>query len=687
MVIKIEKDKEIDEKDIDVPSKIDLGDIIPLMEKIKKTDDLYEKNKILYDILRKIPEEHITLKNVVKEMLCDDEKFITKREFNDIWKKTHKELKILESKKKGEEKLKEIGESIETFIYDNDTEIRQTENGIYYVIKSKSKFGFIYTEPQKVLKGKLEILSYTNDPITNLPLYNIKFRGFDYNTIDISTFINLFKEYILHREFGRDIIRVVFDESRTPDKKRKAETILGFNDGWKLPQNEDENGFSLICTTDYHKRAYKSASKMIKIYSEKEKEHYIKYLKAFIKRTQMNEIKMNILIGWFLAAPFRKFFIDYLHIFPFLHLDGVRSSGKSYLANFWGIHFYDLWENGLQNSILKSLARFEDYLSTSTFPLAINEVESIQYDIIPLIKEYCTGSPNYDRKKGLTGSILKPEVAPFSIDTNKHLQQLMDYAMNSKSIHLNFSEEDKIERDEKWVEYYDYLKNKKLFSFVYDKTKNWKNKDIKDIIKKLQEELSELSFDDSAKNYARLKQIYLIIIFGLRILKISFDIKLEEKGILDYLIKARENMGFELLDEFKTFCFDVRYYKNEKRSLKCPFYINHSFITPKVINAYYFYKNNLNDFSDYIRKFGENPYRGIESLCNLLIDALPKEEKNYLKYTNYANTWSIKIDEKFFPTGEHPWDERYKKDEELYPESKLEKDDGYVDAEDGELDY
>lgn len=59
-----------------------------------------------------------------------------------------------------------------------------------------------------------------------------------------------------------------------------------------------------------------------------------------------------------------------------------------------------------------------------------------------------------------------------------------------------------------------------------------------------------------------------------------------------------------------------------------------------------------------------------------------KKKKKYLKYTNYANTWSIRINEEFFPDD---WKKRYKEDKK--EESVDITTDDYTDVEHDELDF
>lgn len=659
-----------DEKDEKIPSKIDLGDILPLIEKMKKIIDLYEKNKILYDVIRKIPEEHITLKNVVKEIICDDEKLITKREFNDIWKKTHKKVKIsIKTKKKLDE-----SELIEDIKYDENI-IRITNNGIYF-IKPYEKDGIKYEEISLMLDGKLEILYKTKDK-NKETLFTYKFDNEIYHTKSLKKILLLLSTNIYKGQFGKDIIMRYFNVKKKIIPKRKPEFILGFNNGWKLPQLEDEEEYTLILYTDIDDKIYEASKKIIRVYDEEEKNKIKELMSNFIKITQIKDVKLAIIIGWSLAAPFRLTFIKHLNVFPMLCLVGSRNTGKSYINEFFSVKFYKILDNSLTPYHLSSTSRTEDYLSSSTFPLNFQEVDYINREVIPILKEHCTGTSNFERKSSATEIFSKPKVAPICIDANKEIKSLSDHAMNTKIINLNFTEEEKIIRDIEWIKIKNELKHEKLFSFIYDITKKWKDENILKELTKIEEHFKD-DIEHMDKFYPRLSQTFQIIMFGILLFETTFKIKLKRREIVEELIKSRQYLSSHLLDKFIYFCTRAKYHDEEKFShVK---YINHKLHQNKKLD-YDFTQENLKDFNDYLKSFSYYPFN-LKELGGLLNDALSSKDKYKLKYTittrGDKSIGLIIIKNEFLP------DKLYEKDEK---EEDLSKDDIYIDAEPDELDF
>ena len=88
----------------------------------------------------------------------------------------------------------------------------------------------------------------------------------------INEAIERLNDQIFKGNNGKDIIKYCFNYLGEELSYKRAEAILGFNNGWVLPFLEKVNNFLLLSYTDYSNVAYNRAMKMVKEYSEEEKE-------------------------------------------------------------------------------------------------------------------------------------------------------------------------------------------------------------------------------------------------------------------------------------------------------------------------------------------------------------------------------------------------------------------------------
>lgn len=96
------------------------------------------------------------------------------------------------------------------------------------------------------------------------------------------------RPYIYKGNNGRDIIKRYFNVSSKEIPIAKPEYILGFNNGWKLPQLEGENGYSIIVYANYQKDVYNKAKKLL-INSVKTALKVVFYYKIIIKKKRLEK--------------------------------------------------------------------------------------------------------------------------------------------------------------------------------------------------------------------------------------------------------------------------------------------------------------------------------------------------------------------------------------------------------------
>ncbi|GAG85309.1 unnamed protein product, partial [marine sediment metagenome] len=302
--------------------------------------------------------------------------------------RTKRERIEIKKEKEKESEKEDVDDIFERLSFDGyDVEIRK--DGIFVITWKKTTKGELYPTETPIFKGKLEILFKTYDTILDVDCFTFLVNGIKHNTFPIMKAIKKFEDKIYGGVYGKDIVKKVFNHFSDKIENRKPEYILGFNKGWKLPQREKEGNYAIIIYTDIDKKVYKNAQKCVKNYTKKEKREIVEKLKTFIVTTQTPPIKLLKIITWSMASIFRMPIIDFFKIFPLLYNYGERKAGKGSLEEFWIIHFFRIHKKLLPSKTLESASRLEDYLASSSFPLAITEADGRNIrNTLSVIKEH-----------------------------------------------------------------------------------------------------------------------------------------------------------------------------------------------------------------------------------------------------------------------------------------------------------
>ncbi|MFX1567218.1 MAG: hypothetical protein ACFFCV_02490 [Promethearchaeota archaeon] len=623
-------------------SKISFEDLLPMIEEVKEQKDVDK-------IIKLIPSSNSVLKNDVRNKLVNEtlKDRYSVSDFNKNWKRLKVEGKKIKKKraliKPIVDKLKK-GDLIEEIKYDDST-IKILNNGIFFITK-KWIGGELTDNPIEILDGKFEILYRVYDERNEKMLYTYKFNNNLYHTYDRKELISKLTYNILKGNYGIDVLKKVINYYDGKLEKRTAKPVLGFDNGWVLPIQglEKEKEFAIISTNHYQRIAYKNAKKMYKEYSEVDKERLKKIMNKLIKKTKIKPVKQSIIIGWCIAAPFRKTFINLIDIFPPLNLIGERRSGKSAFFNLFTTIFYKIYENAFTSTDFASDSRISGIMTSSTFPAHFEEIKEVSKYTLSLLKESATNDFYRDRmsKDGvhIAQSVLMS--TPIGTDANYFIKEFIDIAYNSKVINLFFDEKDIIPRDDSWLELRRKLKREKLFSFIYDMTKDWTNKDILEQIESIEKEYKkDIKFMDTY--YPRLSFIFQIILFGIKLFEKAFDIILEKDDIITELTSSRQNLTNTILQLFYMFCQRARDYEEEiivgkteegetvkYTKMKDKRYLNHK-LEMNSKRDYDFTQENLGDFNTLLKTHGEE-VRSLKGLAGELREALSAKDKDMIKY-------------------------------------------------------
>ena len=471
----------------------------------------------------------------------------------------------------------------------------------------------------------------------------------DFRTIPIDVLLYKMNDYLYQGTMGRDVVKKYIHHLKETLPVYKLNYVLGFNSHWSLPCMEEDKMEQIITSTDKQGEAYNKCKNLPIIYSNREKERIKKLLKRFIERTKMNKSKLSIIIGWCMAAPFRAIFIDHLDLFPVLCCYGPRKTGKTAVIKFFGLTFYGIHEP-YNSSILYSPARFEDVMSTGSFPIFVEEIITVPMDILSLIKEHATMTSRYFRKKNARENdfdCLKS--APLVFDCNNAVKSLMDPATNSKLTMVPFSDDEKIPIDVQWTRLRMILRYYNLFSLMVDYTKDWTKETIGTRINgylKKNDLEGIITSEDEEKN-PRILQQWIIIMFGLDLFEEIFDIKLERETFLDVIRYGRTRMTQGILIDFYSFCEEaIVYLPDEDGRYPNVKYLSHNLENYKSRdkgNGYFFKATNKADFQNFTKeKFS------LEELCEMLIDALRDNHKHLISPHNTGKNRGLFIKKEFF---------------------------------------
>ncbi|MFW9877936.1 MAG: hypothetical protein ACFFG0_33050 [Candidatus Thorarchaeota archaeon] len=498
--------------------------------------------------------------------------------------------------------------------YDNDI-IIISKNGIFLLT------GTITIK--KILNRPLELVYKTVDINRNYTeLFSFYFNNIFYRNYSIKDALKILEPNIQkYSKLGRDIIKMYFNHLSVNGKleEKVPVYILGWKNNWLLPQNEEKKNMTIVTHTEYQEEIYTNVKeRLISEYSETEIKNIKEKMKLFIDKTQTDNLKLSIIIGWCISAPFRLYFIEKFQLFVLLYFCGNRNTGKSSMGDFYITDFYNIFDEHINSSVLNSVSRTEDLLTTSTFPFNIQEVSEIKDPrVIDILKDTTTGNSKMIRKNpDQTLKIYKLEIAPVCLDGNKVLKRFMDEAWNSKMHFLKFNKDEEIHYDKEWIDLAQELKKIKLFTLIYNHTKDWTNKDIEKRVEAIQDKyyniINELYGIDS-----RLAKTYITLLFGIELFEDVFDIELD-KNIKDSLIESRSYISEDLTDMFINFCkecIELGNKENDSDKLKnLPYYLKHSLKYNKN-NEAIFISLHLADFN----KLNKSDY-GLSELYDLLCE-------------------------------------------------------------------
>ncbi len=646
-------------------------------------------------IFKKVPVDDVVLEDKILKAVNEKTK-LGKSNINRILKQVREDVdltplmvKLLNIQKRNPENEYVMHDVMVIEVSDEINIIELDKNNPGNVIRSKiAGFG-------------IEFLWYTLDKQSNnVERYGVIAGKKVLNNCTVEEFIKIQEGLILRGNFGKDIIRVLFMKARRTIREKKPKYILGFKNGWYLPVDEDKENYMIIAYTDEQRNVLRRCKKMYKEYPVKEKNDIKKKMNEFVRITQIPKDFLHIILAYCIIAPFKLSFMEKFGLFPNLILEGTKHTGKTAIIDFFGNYFYKHYKEHMSGQTAKSMARFEDTISSSTFPRVIDEFNGVSVEVIDMLKEMATSVSDYRRKTSATTQFSRPKITPLIITSNDIGVHFNDSANSSRAITLNFKVT--IQRDNQWVKLKNELRRKKLFSLVYDYTKDWKNKEVIDLVERAIEKIitrqekkswkmkkftpSEIvlqRYQKVEKDYPRILEIFQIILAGAQLFEEVFGVKLDTNEFLSILVGSRRELLTDLIDKFFIFCDNAIMYDPTDPEARSHKYLNHRLeernVRGKPAGEFVFTQDNLHDFNTYNQFLDQKKYR-LRELGNLLEEAL--EVKDLVRYKNVrfksVVRWAIVIKMDFIK-GRYrriviPTDKKITKEELKELEKKREKE-------------
>jgi len=618
--------------DITKQEKKTLNQLLSSLNKESTTDEIKS-------IFRLIPEEDIVqINDVCKEI--KKKKGIGLPDLRALYKHTHLEEKeriesekAFSDKEKAKEKEKDL---ICSYEFKNGI-IKNRKSGVYFVMTNLD--GYETEEP--ILPFGLRMIHKTM--YFNRDLYSYEFDKKTFNTQSRLDILSELDSYRTGGDKGRDILKMLITFMGSELKYTSLETILGFNDGWILPQLQKENNYRILITTDFQKRIYQNTKKIFS--DDYDIEIIKKKLLKFLDVTDMNKRKRAMIIGWSIAQLFRLSFIKYFNFAPDLLLIGDPQTGKTAFSKVFITDFYEVWDKLLQGAQIATKSSFEDACSTSTFPILVDELEYVDYRVIDPMKARASDIPDFSRKTSAKEMFIHPEVAGFCIITNEIPKVFYNNALIERLIVINYSSKEVIDEKQNWNDMAREIRKMNTFSPIYHFTKDWNDEDIFNKIESIQKYCPLFTFD------TRLRKKYVFILFGLIMFKEIFDIDLTSDLNTILFEQSGQIITGDLLNDFVNFCniaIDYDYGSTTQNGVKIrgdnPKYIQGP-LGQNNRGDYIFIPTNLRDFREFV---GNDKYN-MRSLCSQLNKSMG--EKDYFLYKSNSLEGkiytSIKIPENF----------------------------------------
>ncbi|MBN2156823.1 MAG: hypothetical protein JW776_12340 [Candidatus Lokiarchaeota archaeon] len=243
----------------------------------------------------------------------------------------------------------------------------------------------------------------------------------------------------------------------------------------------------------------------------------------------------KLFIGVAIASPFLHLLKKHNFLNPWISFIGPPGSGKTQMME---IMVKTLWNSfTVTGRNISSEARFDNYVSVSTLPIGIDDVNDIPKGMWGTLKSYHTNDVNV-QKLSKTQKLLQDEqwLAPIIYTSNTRPEMFNDQGMNDRGVHFLF---DSQPTDTKRFQKIKGIPYGYLGKCVIEFTKGWTEKEVLALFN---------SQEDAFPSDPRRDTIFKYFMFGAELTKKAFGkILFDDQAIsrLKHLIQLSLTLGFE----------------------------------------------------------------------------------------------------------------------------------------------
>lgn len=309
--------------------------------------------------------------------------------------------------------------------------------------------------------------------------------------------------------------------------------VIGFTqEGWTLPSQK----YNFIRDEGFLREVLENITKIVHLKINPEKA-----ISMMNKIYDLTTIQYkDIIFAYGMVAPFLYALRSKIRIMPILALGGLKDTGKSTIAELITSKLWGNTKTVIGPGIMASRSRGEAVFATSTFPVTLDESETLPRYTTGIIKTYTTSEDHYIRKNpDQSYRIYIPYSSPLVLDFNKMPIQFENSAYRDRVVFLDIR---KLNENLNWLETYNAIPFGYIGKYVIDATEDWDIEDVYMWYKKA---------NDFGISEKRVRKIIKIFSLGAELMEQIFGIKLDISELPKIIQETREMGSDELIELLK----------------------------------------------------------------------------------------------------------------------------------------
>jgi len=366
--------------------------------------------------------------------------------------------------------------------------------------------------------------------------YTYRFKGNNYRDNSFKQMRDIVAQSSLLQSNYKQIFGPLIDEyvEKQSIPKMPYSKIMGFTvDGWRLP-----NIFHISTNSDIHAEIRDNVETMLELEIEEEKAK--EYMLSIYNAVNMKY--KDIIFAHGMIMPFLYALRSYTDLIYWVSISSLTGgTGKSMACK---LITKKIWNNcdNLNKNIFESSSRGGDYLSSSTFGIAIDDCQDLGNFILSLTKTYQTQETKIQKKTTEQKfSIDKYVTTPLLLNFNSSPEMMQDDAFLQRGFNIPADIEFEME-DKDRFDVVKLVPDGYIGKYIYLKTQDWDLSTLVDLYKKIVEnDKKDVKIKDKK---IRVNSIYRCVKLGSLLFKIFFKKELDISA-MELLLKDSKLLGSE----------------------------------------------------------------------------------------------------------------------------------------------